>query len=232
MIVISFALPEESSGIVRRLAGTSRSGPAALPVITGTLAGREVAIVHSGIGMTSAAGRLGSFLENHTPSAWIAAGFGGALAPDFCVGDIVAASNFSDAALLDSISSLSPRTGVLITTAKVIETAVQKADLARHTGAVVVDMETAAIRRLCEPRGIPMLALRAISDTAGQDLPVPSAVWFDAKSQRPRPVPLLFHLATHPGRITPFVAFVRGINRARASLADFLLAAVAALPEK
>ena len=232
MIALSFALPEESKGIVQRLAGATRSGPAALPVIAGTLAGREVVVVHSGLGMASAAARISSFLEEHAPSAWIASGFGGGLNATLKIGDIVVARNFSDGSLLDAIAALPARTGALITTKGVIETAVEKKDLARHTRAIVVDMETAAIHRICTACRIPVLAVRAISDTAGQDLPVPSAVWFDTQRQRPRPLPLLLHLATHPGRITPFVRFVRGIHHARARLTDFLLATLEVLPQK
>lgn len=232
MIALSFALPEESKGIVRLLAGARRSGPAALPVIAGRLAGREVVVVHSGMGMASAAARVGSFLDTHAPSVLIASGFGGGLSDQLQIGDIVAARNFSDAALLGLIASLPARIGSLITTREVVESAVQKKDLARHTGALVVDMETAAIHRLCNARGIPMLAVRAVSDAASQDLPVPAAVWFDTAAQRPRPLPLILHLAAHPRRIAPFVRFVRGIHHARASLTEFLLAALEALPEK
>ena len=232
MIALSFALPEESKGIVHRLAGARRSGPAALPVIAGTLSGREVVVVHTGMGMVSATARLGGFFEAHAPSTWIAAGFGGGLCAELQVGDIVAAGNFSDGSLLRAIAVLQARTGALITTKGVIESAAEKKDLARHTGAIVVDMETAAIHRLCTARGIPMLAVRAISDAAGHDLPVPSAVWFDPQSQRPRPVALMLHLAAHPGRVGPFVRFVRGIHHARARLTDFLLATLEVLPEK
>jgi hypothetical protein len=71
-----------------------------------------------------------------------------------------------------------------------------------------------------------MLALRAISDTAAQDIPVRAEVWFDTATQRPRPLPLLLYLAAHPSRILPFILFVRGINKARAQLTAFLLAAL------
>jgi adenosylhomocysteine nucleosidase len=232
VIALSFALPEESKGVVRLLAGPKRSGPAALPVIAGRLAGREVAVVHSGMGMASATARLGDFLAKHAPSALIASGFGGGLTEDLRVGDIVLARNFSDAPLLEAVGSLPARAGALITTKEVIETAERKRDLARHTGALVVDMETAAIHRLCEGRGIPMLAVRAISDTACQDLPVPAAVWFDRARQRPRPLPLVLYLALHPLRIGPFVQFVRGVHCAGERLTAFLLAALETFPEK
>jgi len=192
--------------------------------------GRDVVILHSGVGMTSATARAGEFLESHSPTAWIAAGFGGALSAELKVGEIVTARNFSDGALLGAVAALPAHTGTLITTRRVVETAEEKNDLGRHTGAMVVDMETAAIHRLCVARGVPVLAIRAISDTAGQDLPVPTSIWFDKKRQTPRPVPLLLHLVAHPSRITPFFRFVRGVGVARARLTDFLLAALAALP--
>jgi adenosylhomocysteine nucleosidase len=232
VIALCFALPEESKGIVRRLSDAKRSGPAALPVIAGTLKGRSVVVVHSGMGMASATERLGSFLADYGPSMLIASGFGGALAGDLKVGEIVVARNFSDGALLEAIDCLPAHKGVLITTKEVIETAQKKRDLARHTGALAVDMETAAIRRVCEAHGIPMLAVRAVSDSAIQDLPVPSAVWFDTARQRPRPLRLLLYLAAHPRQIGPFAHFVGGIHRAGGRLTDFLLAALERFPEK
>jgi len=232
VIALSFALPEESKGIVRLVANARRSGSAALPVISGTLAGREVVIVHCGMGMNSASERVGHFLDAHAPSIWIAAGFAGALSQELRIADIVAVRNFSDAVLFAEIASLPAHAGTLITTKHVVETAEQKKDLARHTGAIAVDMETAAIHRLCAAREIPVLAIRAISDTAAQNLPVPAPVWFDAVRQRPRPLPLLLYLALHPRRVVPFARFVGGIGRARSSLTTFLLAALQSLPQK
>ncbi|HEX4084766.1 MAG TPA: hypothetical protein VHY22_07645 [Chthoniobacteraceae bacterium] len=232
MIVLSFALPEESKGLRPRITGARCSGPPQLPVVTGKIGGREVTIFHTGMGMASAAERVGLYLEKETPSVWIAAGFGGALCGDLKIGDIVTGQNFSDAALLGSIAALPARAGSLISTREVVETALQKKDLGRHTGAIVVDMETAAIHRQCAARGIPTLAVRAISDTAAQNLPVPASVWFDMEEQRPRPLPLVFYLMGHPGCIGPFARFVGGIGRARARLTDFLAGVLDRLPEK
>jgi len=235
MIALSFALPEESKEIVQRLAQPRPcGGPASLPIIEGTLAGRAIVVVHSGMGTASAAARTAEFLElykSRIPSAWIAAGFGGGLAPDLKIGDIVTAGNFSDPSLLASIASIPARTGSLVTATDVVETVDQKAALAGQSGAIVVDMETAAIHRLCSGRAIPMLAVRAISDTATENLPLASAVWFDQARQRPRPIALAGALLMHPGRIPPFVRFVRGIGQARARLTDFLVQVIGAIPD-
>jgi adenosylhomocysteine nucleosidase len=235
VIVVSFALPEESKGLVKLVAAAERSGNAALPTIRGKLCGRDVAIVHAGMGMKSAAAQATAFLEkNPAPSCWIAAGFGGALSLDLKIGDIVTVQNFSDASLLHAIAGIPTPShpGNLITTKQVIQTAEEKRDLARHTGAIAVDMESAAIHRLCTERGIPVLAIRAISDTASQDLPVPIEAWFNPRTQRPRPAKLVFYLATHPLRIAPFARFVAGVGRAGKSLTKFLLAAIQALPKE
>jgi adenosylhomocysteine nucleosidase len=230
VIAVSFALPEESRDFIRAISGAVRSGSPALPVVSGTIGGRAVTVVHSGMGMASASAQIESFLKDHAPAAWIAAGFGGALCPELRIGDIVAVENFSNPALLEAARALPARAGNLITTKQVVETAEQKKDLARHTGAIVVDMETAAVSRLCESRAIPLLGVRAVSDVAGQDLPVPTAVWFDLARQRPRPARLVAYLAMHPARIPPFARFVRGIGAARVQLTAFLLELIEKLP--
>jgi len=71
--------------------------------------------------------------------------------------------------------------------------------------------------------------VRAISDTASRSLPVPFAVWFDAKKQKPRGAALLRFLLTHPSRIRLFIHFVADINHARGELTEYLLSLLEAL---
>ena len=79
-------------------------------------------------------------------------------------------------------------------------------------------METAWIAEACVRAGVPLLALRVVSDAAGQSFPVPNAVLFDAVRQRPRYVALPMWLLLHPWRIAAFVRFVRGLGPARTRL--------------
>jgi adenosylhomocysteine nucleosidase len=105
----------------------------------------------------------------------------------------------------------------------VLETPEAKAEYARETGALAVDMESATVAAFFREKGVPFLALRAISDAASEPLPVPSSVWFDPREQRPRPWALIRFLLRHPRRIGPFVRFVLTIGRARRTLTAALL---------
>ena len=99
----------------------------------------------------------------------------------------------------------------------------QKAALARETGAQAVDMETSAIARVCAAHGIPMLSLRAISDTAAAEIPVPLHISYDLTMQRPRIAVLLAFLARNPSRILPFTRFVQGLAPARRAMTSAIL---------
>jgi hypothetical protein len=83
-------------------------------------------------------------------------------------------------------------------------------------------METASVAEACQQAGVPLLAVRAVSDGATMPLPVPFAEWFDLRRQCPRRWGLLKYLALHPDRVSPFADFLRGLAPARRSLADFL----------
>jgi adenosylhomocysteine nucleosidase len=48
----------------------------------------------------------------------------------------------------------------------------EKQDLSRLTGAVALDMESAAIGNVAQSYGIPFGVVRTVSDVAGEDLPV------------------------------------------------------------
>ncbi len=202
MIAVTFALPEESRDFRCRLAAS---------------------IAHSGAGLAAAA-RYAERALTDRPEMLIATGFAGGLNPALRVGDVVIATNFSDPALLVRAREIAgAHFGPLASVELPVESIEAKSTLARATGALAVDMETASIAAACARAGVPLLAVRVISDPAGEALPVPFAEWFDLERQRPRPLRLLAFLARHPSRIAPFTRFVRGLAPARGALADFLV---------
>jgi adenosylhomocysteine nucleosidase len=224
-LAITFALPQESAPFVARLHGAEKIERGALPIERGSLAANEIFVMHTGVGAQSCEARVENFLKQHRPRMLISSGFAGALDPNLQIGDIVIAENFTDKSLLEKLRGLNqPRAffGTLTTQQNVAETVGQKSALFRASGALAVDMETAGIAAQCGKFGMPMLSIRAISDTASQRLPVPLPVWFDTQKQKPRIAALLAFLASHPRTIPEFTCFVRGTFRAARALGDCL----------
>jgi hypothetical protein len=90
-------------------------------------------------------------------------------------------------------------------------------------------METDALAAACAAAKVPLLAIRAVSDTADEPLPVPFGTWYHLSGQRVRPFALLGWLARHPGRIAPFARFVRRLPSVARALALAVESAVRAL---
>jgi nucleoside phosphorylase len=216
MTVVTFALPQES-GEFRK----------ALRMAGGRLGGEEIRIVHLGVGPVAAGASVRRLLAEERPRALICTGFAGGLDTRVRAGDLVVADNFTVPSLRARAQALAGEKphrffGSLVTRDWPVEAIADKAALAAETGALAVDMETAPVAEACQAAGVPLLAVRAISDEAGTPLPVPFPEWFDMRRQRPRVFGLLKYLITHPGRIGPFASFVRGLSPARQALADFL----------
>jgi len=234
MIAIVFALPQESGGLVASLRKSIRTGPAALPVISGWLGSQEVVVCHIGMGSESACAGLQRFwqTQGRRPiDCVIGAGFAGGLDPSLSAGALLLAENFPE--LLAAASAIlgdRARVGLLASVSEVAETPESKARLARETGAAAVDMETATVAAFFREKEVPFLSFRVISDAASDPLPVPGSVWFDVGAQRPRPLALLWFLFRHPSRVVPFIRFVASIYRARRVLTRALLDVLVAAP--
>ncbi len=206
MIALTFAVPHESHDFRRALRGN--------PAL------RDVLLAHTGIGTAAAEKCVRALLAEHRPRWLLSAGYAGALNPALAHGELFLSTNFTAPELLNRSKT---RRGILTTQPHAAETPEQKAALARDTGAQAVDMETSAIARVCAEHGVPMLSLRAISDTASAHIPVPLNVSYDLARQRPRIGALLAFLARNPSRIVPFTRFVRGLTPARAALTAAIL---------
>ena len=235
-VIVTFALPDESRSFVKLLSDRERLKAPGSPMVVGGLDGKMIAVVHTGVGDT-AAGRQrfkATIAAAATPvKRVVSAGYAGALQPGLAVGDLVLAANRSDPDLATSARRLLAdeplHVGALVTKSSMAETAKAKAALGKMTGALAVDMETGWIASVCAWAGVPLLSLRVISDAADQDFPVPGRILFDAVRQRPRYLALPAWLAVHPGRIGPFVRFVRGLGPARERLAHALQTVLAGL---
>ena len=200
---MTFARPEESGPFRRALAGLRKTKCGPLPAFRGRSGEAEVLIVHTGIGPESAGRVIQSLLAVEKPQLLICAGFGGGLDPALRVGDTLVA-DFSS--------------GVILTSSDPLETPAQKAEVFRKSGSRIVDMETATLAAACSSAGVPLVAVRAVSDSADDSLPVPFDVWFDAARQRARPIALVGYLLRNPSRAVLFARFVSRLPRVAAAL--------------
>jgi adenosylhomocysteine nucleosidase len=140
---------------------------------------RGLAAIHvhvTGVGRNHTRAALGKILsQSNSPSVIITAGFCGALQPDLKVGDVVVASE-----VVDQSGHSWPATGTLnqseqlkhrlLTVDHLIAKAAEKKRLGECYQADVVDMESAAVAEMCAARGMPFLAVRAVSDTVDTEL--------------------------------------------------------------
>ena len=126
-----------------------------------------------------AAGRASKiFCDQQQFKYLISAGFAGALDQELQVGNLLLAENFSSPELLDSphldFADDELFVGKLATVPGIVDSKSERDRWAAETGAAAVDMETEFIAAACAAHRVPMLSLRAISDTASEPLPGPA----------------------------------------------------------
>ena len=109
-------------------------------------------------------------------------------------------------------------TGPLTESKAVLTSPSEKMALFHRTGAVAVDMESAAVAAAAHQAGVPFVAIRAIADPVG--LTVPQVVLTAADGfGRLRPFKLLERLAWHPAELLALIQLGRDFRAAHASLA-------------
>lgn len=107
--------------------------------------------------------------------------------------------------------------GALAHATQVIATSAAKRELAARVGAVVADMESAAIARVAQRHGLPLLVVRSVVDPLGLTLPAFITDHVDDNGRVPI-APLLRGLARHPGDLLTLLRLARGFRAALTSL--------------
>lgn len=190
-IVLLAALPQEVRPFLRCSRARRRRGlpwPAwefALGAVRGLLA-------LSGMGAGAAREAAARLTAQFRPHCLVSLGFGGAVTPELQPGDLVLGEFFYKydpaaqvleavpaprppqplAGLLRSLNSagLGAFSGSLVTTPYIIHKARQAGPL-RSLPAPVLDLESAAVAEVARAEGLPFLGLRAITDTATEEIP-------------------------------------------------------------
>jgi adenosylhomocysteine nucleosidase len=222
-----------------RLSDSQRYGVgvvAALAAEAAVLAGARVLL--SGMGPEAAA-QAASRLADEGVAALMVFGVAGGLAPGLKPGDLVCPSEIIDeqgrrytadgfwrARLLARLPP--PWDGTLLTVQAPLLSAADKAAACKRSGAIAVDMESAAVAAVAAAAGLPFLVLRAISDSANDAIPAALAGTVDRYGQ-PRLSRVLAALLRSPALIAELPRLSRGMNAALSSLRKAARAAGPAL---
>jgi adenosylhomocysteine nucleosidase len=107
-------------------------------------------------------------------SGIINTGFCGALDPSLRIGDIVV---WGDA---PAVSHLPFTKGEISSSDRVVATAQEKRRLREKTGAIAAEMEAVAVKKIAREWRVPFYCVRAVSDTATEDMPLDFNLYRDS----------------------------------------------------
>ena len=191
----------------------------------------EGVLVHlSGVGRKRAA-RAAQSLLNRGATALLSWGTAGGLVPGLVPGNLVLPRTVmgSDSSLFQVDPSwherlrsrlkgcIDLRSETLIESATVLMTPEEKRALASRTGAVAVDMESAAVAFTAEQARLPFVALRVISDTLNQTLPSSVLSAYDTSGHL-KMWKLLRGLVQHPEELLEWMHLTTSLREARKTL--------------
>jgi len=237
-VALLYAVRHELAPLVRRLDPTPEPTPDLrhYPSFFGRLAGVTVLIAAGGVGARRAGEAAEELLSVWTPDILVMTGVAGALCPSLEIGGVVVANRIDtqDGSLIPTVvpspaaadGGAPAHTGALLSVDRVLVTSAEK-HAARGTDRLAVEMETAAVARAAVARQLPWAAVRAVSDTAAETLPLDFNMLRDEEGDLPTGRVALAALA-QPSSIPGLLRLSRGANTAAAALARYLEAWLAA----
>lgn len=155
--------------------------------------------------------------EKRDVSGIVSTGFCGALDPALRVGDIVIDGAFT----LPREAGPTSRVSKILSLDRVAVTSREKLALHQKTGAAAVEMEAAAVSRKAAEWGVPFYSIRAVSDTAGEDMPLDFNLYRDAQGRFSRSRIARAALARPFAAIPALLRLNRHCQMAAESLGDF-----------
>jgi len=216
------AMPMELRPLVKKLS-LHKTRIGGVTVHSGTLRGREVVAIVTGMGTKLATEGTRRMLEAVSVDRVVVVGITGAVENDTPIGTLVlpevvvnsaTGSEHRPTALGDGTSH-----GKMWTTDELLTDADLIAGL-RARGVVSLDMETAAIAEVCETRGIPWSVFRVISDRATDGSIDEEVFHLSNQDGTPNGRAVARYFVRHPGRIPRMIRLARGAKLATESAAD------------
>jgi adenosylhomocysteine nucleosidase len=223
------AMPMELRPLARRL-GLRKQRIGDLTVHSGTLAGRGVVATVTGMGTALATERTTRLLDAVPVDRVIVVGITGALENMTPIGTLVVPEVVVDSATDEELEP-APLGGVVprgkMWTTDVLTTDPDELARLRAEGVVSLDMETAAIGRVCGARGVPWSVIRVISDRASDGSVDEEVFHMSNQDGSPNPVAVVRYFARHPGAVPRMARLAKGAKLATETAADEAIRAAA-----
>ncbi len=188
--------------------------------------GRKIVLVRSGMGMDRAREALVELAERFSLERVYSVGYAGALDPALKVGELIIADQVVYYETLKSYSLDEGHTlpevrrGTLLTVDEVAATPLAKKTLREKYSAVAVDMETYALAEEAQARNLPFVSIRAVTDTAQQELI--DCSYLVAEDGDVSKLKAGWHILTHPGDLKGMIDLGKNAKMATANLTEIL----------
>ena len=196
-IGIIAALPGELTPLVRRWQRMPAARGSGISIWQRREGEQEVIAVCAGMGAPAARRAFVAAEFLGSLDLVLSVGWAGALIAECEPGECFAASEVIDEQTGERFTLAEGRPKLrLVTTARVADES-EKRRLAATYSAALVDMEAAAVARLAQMRGIPVVCFKAVSD--GVDAELPDLNPFIDIAGKLRMGPFLAHVALRPG---------------------------------
>jgi adenosylhomocysteine nucleosidase len=191
-----------------------------------------IVTVTGGVGMAAAAATTERVLRANQPARVVVVGVAGGIGPSARVGEIVVPEKVLDGATRAtykpaSLPGINAR-GTLLTYPDGL--LVDRSTIAAYAdiGVVAVDMETAAVAKICQENGVPWSVVRAISDRAGDAAIGAEVLGLLRQDGRANPKAAVRYLLGRPSRAGLLIRLARDTRTAAGKAAAVAVMAVSA----
>jgi adenosylhomocysteine nucleosidase len=241
VILIFYAFAREVGAFKRRLADRAALRSDGLRGFRGRLGSAEIVGVATGLGIPRAADTARRALQAFAAADLvIATGLAGALSEELQPGDLVLADSLilaaerpgpapvtiattpGDLARFKAALEAHPlkfTTGTILTAAGILKDGAAKRAAQATTGALAVDMESAAIAAEANRRGMRFACVRAVLDTVDEEIVGAELAGPDGEV---RPLAAARLVLRNPAAVIGLARMMRSLNRATAALANAL----------
>jgi adenosylhomocysteine nucleosidase len=239
LILIFYAFAREIAPFRRRVALDGLQG------FRTNVGGKELVVIGHGIGYRRAAeSARRAFDQVPAPQLVIGTGVVGALSSGLRPGDLVLSERVlaidrdgpaaKQVALANDenlravgrslgMARIAYSTGAILTSHRVLASGAEKRSAKESTGAIAVDMETAAIASEASARGLPFVAIRAVLDEVDDEV---FGLEMTDENGDVRPLAATSYLLRNPGTMLKLPRMARNLSRATTAIADALIAIV------